>query len=459
MIHNIEDSNVNEYISLVRKNNEGHERYVHVITFGCQQNERDSETILGLCLDMGYTKTDDPEKADLIIINTCAIREHAEVKALSMLGRFKAQKKKNPDLLIGVVGCMAAEPHRADMLKKDFHYVSFTAEPNMLHKIPELISKKMLDGKRSFVFGQDSGDIYEGAPSVRREKHRAWVSIMYGCNNFCSYCIVPYVRGRERSRNSEDILNECRSLVDSGVKEITLLGQNVNSYNADLTFPELISAVAEIPGDFIIRFMTSHPKDTSEELISVMKKHSPKIAPFFHLPLQSGSSEILRRMNRTYDRERYLDIAMSLKENIPGIALSTDVIIGFPGENDGDFADTMDILRKVEFDNVYAFLFSPREGTRAAKMEGKVPRADMDRRMAELLAFQDELSLKLNMKYENSKQRVLVDSIDEKTKIFSGRTLTNKLVYFSAGGDCIGEFVNVKITKACPYHLLGEIEK
>lgn len=459
MVLSIENSNVNEYISLVRNRNAGHERNVHVITFGCQQNERDSETILGLCQEMGYIKTDDPDKADLIIINTCAIREHAEVKALSMLGRFKALKKKNPDLLVGVVGCMAAEPHRADMLKKDFHYVSFTAEPNMLHKIPELIARKMHDGKRSFVFGKDEGDIYEGAPSVRREKHRAWVSIMYGCNNFCSYCIVPYVRGRERSRNSEDILNECKSLVDSGVKEITLLGQNVNSYNADMTFPELISAVAEIPGDFIIRFMTSHPKDTSEELISVMKKHSPKIAPFFHLPLQSGSSEILRKMNRTYDRERYLDIALSLKENIPGIALSTDVIVGFPGENESDFADTMDILRKVEFDNVYAFLFSPREGTRAAKMENTVPRADMDKRMADLLAFQDELSLKLNIKYENSIQRVLVDSKDEKTNIFSGRTLTNKLVYFSAEHDCIGEFVNVKITKACPYHLLGETEK
>ena len=288
MIHSIDEARTNEYISLVKKELSGREKFVHVITFGCQQNERDSETIHGLCQEMGYTRTDDSEKADLIIVNTCAIREHAEVKALSLLGRFKAQKKKNPDLLVGVVGCMAAEPHRADMLKKDFHYVSFTAEPNMLHKIPELIARKIIDGKRSFIFGKDEGDIYEGAPSVRRESHRAWVSIMYGCNNFCSYCIVPYVRGRERSRNSNDILLECRELVESGVKEITLLGQNVNSYNADMTFPELISSVAQIPGDFIIRFMTSHPKDTSDELISVMKKYSPKIAPFFHLPLQSG---------------------------------------------------------------------------------------------------------------------------------------------------------------------------
>ena len=461
MIRNITESETTKYISLVKEANYGLDRKAHVITFGCQQNERDSEAILGLCYEMGYTKTDDAEDADLIIINTCAIREHAEVKALSLLGRFKAQKKRNQELIVGVVGCMAAEPHRADMLKKDFHYVSFTLEPNMLHRIPELVARKMLDGKRSFVFGTDEGDIYEGIPAVRRENHRAWVSIMYGCNNFCSYCIVPYVRGRERSRESSDILKECRTLVENGVKEITLLGQNVNSYNADMTFPQLLSAVAEIPGDFIIRFMTSHPKDASDELISVIKRYTPKIAPFFHLPLQSGSSEILKKMNRTYDRDRYLRIAEALKENIPSIALSTDVIIGFPGESDNDFRDTMDILRRVEFDNVYAFLFSPREGTRAARMDNPVLRTDMDRRMAELLEYQDELSLKLNLKYEGRVERVLVDSCElkENERIFCGRTLTNKLVYFTADVECVGEFINVKITNARPYHLIGEAEK
>ena len=460
MIRDINDAGTTEYISRVKEINRGQKKYVHVITFGCQQNERDSETILGLCTEMGYTKTDDLELADIIIINTCAIREHAEVKALSLLGRFKALKKKKPELIVGVVGCMAAEPHRADMLKKDFHYVTFTLEPNMLHRLPELVARKLCDGKRSFIFASDEGDIYEGAPSVRRENHRAWVSIMFGCNNFCSYCIVPYVRGRERSRSSSAILDECRELVNSGVKEITLLGQNVNSYNAELSFPELLKAVAEIPGDFIIRFMTSHPKDASSELVSVMKKYSPKIAPFFHLPLQSGSSEILKRMNRTYDRERYLKIALELKENIPGIALSTDVIIGFPGESDEDFSGTMDVLRKVEFDNVYAFLFSPREGTRAAKMTDTLPRADMDRRMADLLAFQDETSLRLNKSYEGCVERVLVDSseIRENIEVFSGRTLTNKLVYFTSDKNYIGEFINVKITKACPYHLMGEAE-
>lgn len=460
MIHSINDINVREYISLVKKSNEGKTRYAHVITFGCQQNERDSETVMGLLSEMGYIPTDNADIADVIIINTCAIREHAEVKALSLLGRFKAQKKRNPDLIVGIVGCMAAEPHRAEMLKRDFHYVTFTLEPNMLHRIPELIARKLVDGKRSFVFGCDEGDIYENSPAVRREKHRAWVSIMFGCNNFCSYCIVPYVRGRERSRRSEDILAECRELIASGVKEITLLGQNVNSYKADKSFPELLSAIADIEGDFIIRFMTSHPKDTSSDLIGVMEQHGPKIAPFFHLPLQSGSNRILKEMNRTYTRERYLSIVKELRAAIPNIALSTDVIIGFPTETDSDFEDTMSILRDVRFDNVYAFLYSPREGTRAAKMDGAVDRAVKDKRMAELLALQDKLSLEKNMPYEGSVERVLTDSYElrEGRRILSGRTLTGKLVYFESELP-VGEFTNVKIIKACPYHLLGEAVK
>ncbi len=459
MIYSINDTSAAEYISLVKKINQGVKKFASVITFGCQQNERDSETVMGYLVNMGYEITDNPDIADVIILNTCAIREHAEVKALSMLGRFKARKRQNPDLIVGVVGCMAAEPHRADMLKKDFHYVSFTLEPSLLHLIPELVAKKLTDGKRSFVFGDDRGDIYEDAPAVRRDKHKAWVSIMYGCNNFCSYCIVPYVRGRERSRNSRDIIKECRDLVALGVREITLLGQNVNSYKSDLTFAALLNEIARIDGDFIIRFMTSHPKDTSLELIRVMKEHTPKIAPFFHLPLQSGSNRILKEMNRTYTRERYLEIACELKKNIPNIALSTDVIIGFPTESDEDFEDTLDILRRVKFDNVYAFLYSPREGTRAAKMAGAVERGIKDKRMSELLKLQDRLSLEKSLKYEDTMQRVIVDSFEMKDgrRICVGRTLTNKLVYFESNAE-IGEFINIKITKACPYHLLGEAE-
>ncbi len=460
MIHSINDTKTKEYISLVRAITEGKDLRAFALTFGCQQNERDSEVALGYASAMGYTLADSPESADLIIVNTCAIRQHAEEKALSMLGRFKALKRAKPNLLIGVIGCMAAEAHRAEMIKRDFHYVSFTLEPNMLHRLPELVYKKLEYGKRSFVFGEDEGDIYEDAPSVRREGHRAWVSIMYGCNNFCSYCIVPYVRGRERSRSSADVLSECRELIKSGVKEITLLGQNVNSYKSDLTFAELISNIAEIDGDFIIRFMTSHPKDTTDELISVMAKYTPKIAPYFHLPLQSGSSAVLSAMNRTYTKEKYLEVAKKLRAAVPNIALSTDVIIGFPGESDEDFLETLDVLESVRFDMVYSFLYSKRVGTRAAKFDNFVPREIMDERMAKLLDIQDKISFERNLAYENNTERVLVDSYEMRgaTKVYSGRTLSNKLVYFEAEAANVGEFIKVRIEKACPFHLLGTAE-
>ncbi len=460
MIHSISDTKTKEYISLVANINEGSTKRVFAVTFGCQQNERDSEIALGYASAMGYTPTDAPEDADLIIVNTCAIRQHAEEKALSMLGRFKALKKAKPDLIIGVIGCMAAEPHRAELIKRDFHYVSFTLEPNMLHRIPELVYRKLEDGKRSFVFGTDEGDIYENASSVRREGHRAWVSIMYGCNNFCSYCIVPYVRGRERSRDSADVLTECRELIAAGVKEITLLGQNVNSYKSDLSFAELLSAIAEIDGDFIIRFMTSHPKDTTDALISVMAKYTPKIAPYFHLPLQSGSTGVLLAMNRTYTKEKYLEVARKLREAVPNIALSTDVIVGFPGETEEDFIETLDVLETVRFDMVYAFLYSKREGTRAAKFENFVPREIMDERMSRLLAMQDKISLERNLAYERKLERVLVDSCENRAgkTVYSGRTLSNKLVNFEAENTNVGEFINVKIEKACPFHLLGTAE-
>ena len=458
MIYNINDFGENKYINLVKDLNRSKERFIYIATFGCQQNEADSEKILGLANSMGYTHTDDPDVADLVIFNTCAIREHAEEKALSMLGRFKGLRKKKPDLVVGVVGCMAAEPHRAEMLKRDFHYVSFTLEPNMIHKLPELIAKKLVDNKRSFVFGEDCGDIYEGAEISRRSVHRAWVSIMYGCNNFCSYCIVPYVRGRERSRNSEDVIDECKSLVKDGVKEITLLGQNVNSYRSDITFPELLRQIASIDGDFLIRFMTSHPKDTSYSLIDVMKEFSPKIAPYFHLPLQSGSTKVLKLMNRTYTKEQFLQIARKLRESVPNIALSTDVIVGFPSETDEDFDETMDVLSSVRFDMVYSFLYSPRVGTLAAKMPEVVPREVKDERMAKLLVLQDGISLEKNLPYVGKDVRVLVDSFEERCgeQIYTGRTETNKLVHFKGDGVRIGDFAFVEIEKAQPFDLIGK---
>ncbi len=459
MILNIYDTDYKAAVMKVRPYVESAGLRAYVMTFGCQQNEADSEKIRGMFEDMGYILSDDYRECSLIIVNTCAIREHAEMKALSMLGNFRAVKKKNPSLIVGVVGCMAAEPGICEKLKKDFHYVSFTAEPNMLHKIPSLVLKVIEENKRSFIIGEDGGNIVEGAPAVRVGGHKAWVSVMYGCNNFCSYCIVPYVRGRERSRRSEDVIKECEALAKSGIKEITLLGQNVNSYKSDITFAELLEKAANIPGDFIIRFMTSHPKDASDALIDVMKRYRSKIAPFFHLPLQSGSNNILKKMNRTYDRERYLSLVYKLREAIPDIALSTDVIIGFPGESDKDFADTMEILRTVNFDVVYSFLYSPREGTRAFEMTDTVDDSVKDSRMKELLLLQDKISYEKNLPYVGKRVRVLVDSMSKRADIntYTARTLTNKLVHFKSEKNHIGEFIDLEIEKAGAYDLFGKI--
>ena len=455
MIYNVKDKDVYEYIDKVKLINSEYPKKVCIFTFGCQQNEADSEKILGMAEAMGYERTEDADSADLIILNTCAIRQHAEEKALSMLGRFKALKRKNKDLIIGVCGCMAAEAHVMELLKNDFHYVTFTLEPNMLHKMPGLIFKYLNDTKRSFVIGEDKGDITEGMPVTRRYGHKAWVSIMYGCNNFCSYCIVPYVRGRERSRAKEQILSECRELVRDGVKEITLLGQNVNSYKGESDFASLLESIARIDGDFIIRFMTSHPKDVSDSLIEVMRKYTPKIAPYFHLPLQSGSNRILKLMNRTYDREKFLSIVDKLRESIPEICLSTDVIVGFPSETEDDFLDTLDILSKARFDMVYAFKYSPREGTPAAKMQDAIPMEIKEDRISRLLKLQDGISYENNINYVGKKVTVLVDSMSKRKDrdTVNARTFTNKLVHFEADESLIGKYLDVKIERAGVYEL------
>ncbi len=455
MIYDLKNSDFPEYIGRVRLLNAGTSSKVYIFTFGCQQNEADSEKILGMSEAMGYERTDTPDDADLIILNTCAIRQHAEEKALSMLGRFKSLKKRNSDLIVGVCGCMAAEEHVKELLKSDFHYVTFTLEPNMLHRIPELIYRAITDRKRSFVIGEDKGDIAEGMPITRRYGHKAWVSIMYGCNNFCSYCIVPYVRGRERSRSSAEILTECRALIDDGVKEITLLGQNVNSYKGECDFASLLERISEINGDFIIRFMTSHPKDVSDTLIDVMSKNAPKIAPYFHLPLQSGSDRILRAMNRTYNRDRFLSIVDKLRKRVPGICLSTDVIVGFPSETEEDFLDTLEVLKTARFDMVYAFKYSPREGTPAAKMQDMIDTAVKEERIERLLRLQDSISLENNEKYVGSAETVLVDSLSKRKGMntVNARTFSNKLVHFEGDESMIGKYISVKIERAGVYEL------
>lgn len=460
MIYNVSESDFHLYRERVKSLNGDTEKKVYVFTFGCQQNEADSERILGIAKSMGYNPCLDADDADMIILNTCAIRQHAEEKALSMLGRFKSLKKRKNDLIVGVCGCMAAEEHIKELLKTDFHYVTFTLEPNMLSKLPFLVYRALIDGKRSFIIGQDQGDIAEGMPAVRQHRHKAWVSIMYGCNNFCSYCIVPYVRGRERSRASSDILSECRALVENGVKEITLLGQNVNSYRGDCDFPDLIERIANIDGDFIIRFMTSHPKDVSDRLIEVMSRYSPKIAPYFHLPLQSGNNRILKAMNRTYNRERFLGIVDKLRTAIPGICLSTDVIVGFPSETEEEFLDTLDVLKKARFDLVYAFKYSPREGTPAAKMADKVDDSIKDDRIARLLELQDSISLENNVEYVGTTVTVLVDSLSKRKNMntVNARTYSNKLVHFEGDESLLGKFVEVKIERAGAYELYATIK-
>ena len=462
MIVSFSDKEIQNAVSAVRTRLSGREHFAYVYTFGCQQNEADSEKIRGILKAMSYTVTDTPDNADIVILNTCAVRRLAELKALSMVGNFKEKKHRNPDFILGIAGCMTAEPHIVEQIKKSFHYVSFTVNPGMIHKIPELVLSTLSGNPRKFVLDTDNENVIEDVEAVRQSASRAWVSVMHGCNNFCSYCIVPYVRGRERSRESADVIEECRELIRLGYKEITLLGQNVNSYKSDMNFAALLKRIAEIPGDFIVRFMTSHPKDASDELISLMGEYGGKIAPHFHLPLQSGSDRILKAMNRTYDMERYLSIVEKLRRVSPDIAITSDIIMGFPGESDEDFEDTMSALEKIRFDMVYSFNYSPREGTRAEKMENAVPEEKKCERMTRLLKRQTQISREMNEKYLGTEQRVLLDSVDFKDgkQIYNARTDTNKLVHIENGEILpIGEFITVKIDRIGAFDLFGKIIK
>lgn len=429
-----------------------------IVTFGCQQNEADSEKIRGMTDSMGYDRAARAEDADLILLNTCAIREHAELKALSVIGSYKHVKEKDPSVVIGVLGCMTAEAHRVEQLKTRYPYVSFTLEPAALHKLPETLASVLQKKKRSFALGAPD-IVVEGIPTVRTERHRAWLSIMYGCNNFCSYCIVPYVRGRERSRKSEDVIAEMRALVASGAKDITLLGQNVNSYRSDIDFPTLVERLDEIEGDYVLRFMTSHPKDVSDRLIEVLgvAKHAEC---HFHLPLQSGSDRILREMNRHYTIERYLSVVEKLRKSVPDIALTSDIIVGFPGETEEDFEQTLAILKTVRFDSIYSFIYSPRKGTPAAEKENAVPAAVQSERFSRLLALQADIAHEKNLPYVGRDVRVLIDGVSKNDEtVYSGRTDSGKLVHVKAEPSDVGQFKTVHIDKAESFALFGTIKK
>ncbi len=425
--------------------------------FGCQQNEADAERIAGIAEAMGYVPAEGREDADLIVINTCAVREHAELRALSNTGGLKKLKKKNPGLIIAVCGCMAQEQSRTDQLMGSYPYVDIVFGTDRIHTLPELVSKVRERRERIFAVTRaphsEFGNIAEGLPAVRPVRHRAWLSVMYGCDNFCSYCIVPYVRGRERSRRERDVLDEARAYIADGAKEITLLGQNVNSYRGEegFDFPSLLLAVCELEGDFRVRFMTSHPKDCSDRLIETCRH--PKAAPHIHLPFQSGSDRILKLMNRHYTVSQYLERVETIRRVLPDAALTTDVICGFPGETESDFEGTLEVVRQSRFDMIFTFLYSPRPGTRAAEMEDQVPHEVKVRRFGALSELENSIARENNEALVGSVQRVLCDEAGE---ICTGRSGQNKPVSFTSASARVGEFTDVVIKSAEAYRLCGE---
>ena len=432
----------------------------YIQTFGCQQNEADSERLAGLCAAMGYVKTALPEEAELILVNTCAVREHAEKKALSIIGSYKHIKDQNPALIIGVGGCMVTQKARADKLKGSYPYVSFTFDTGAVDRVPALLDHALNGGKREFVLS-DEWKIAEGIPIRRESKHMAWLSIMYGCNNFCSYCIVPYVRGRERSRSAEAILEEARALIDDGARDITLLGQNVNSYDGGpydgrrVDIAELMHRICALDGDFRLRFMTSHPKDASDRLIEAMAEEE-KVVKHFHLPVQSGSDRILRAMNRKYTAGAYLEKIAKIRAAVPDVSLTSDIIVGFPGETEEDFQATLDMMKAADYDMVFSFIYSPRAGTPAASMPDQVPREVSSERMDRLLALGASIADRRNERFVGRRIRVLAEDVSKTdATMLTGRGDPVRPVHFAGDRSLIGQFVEVEITGAKTYCLEG----
>lgn len=430
-------------------------------TYGCQQNENDTERIRGILEECGFGFTDEPEKADIIIYNTCAVRENAEQKVFGRLGILKHMKETRRDLIVGLCGCMIQQGHITETIKEKYPHVNLIFGTHTLHRLPELLWDVLSKRKRVIDIEDSDGYIAEGIPVKRENDSKAWVSVMYGCNNFCTYCIVPYVRGRERSRKSENILSEIKELVKSGVTEITLLGQNVNSYGKDLDenidFSDLLRMVNEIDGLSRIRFVTSHPKDFSDKLIDTMAE-CDKVCKQLHLPFQAGNDRVLKEMNRGYTKAEYLDKIARLKAKIPDIALSTDVIVGFPTETNEDFRDTIDVLKTVEFDNIFSFIYSRREGTPAAKLDFVLSEDEIHKNFNELLEVQNEISLKKNVAFEGKTVEVLVDGTSKTDScMLSGRMDNTKIVNFPGDPGLEGKYVKVKITKAHTWSLNGEL--
>ena len=435
------------------------EKY-HIVTYGCQMNVHESEKIAGILRRVGYQEETTLEDADIIVFNTCCIRENAENHAFGNIGALKKLKKRKPHLLIAVGGCMTQEKGKTDVLKEKFPFIDIMFGALNLEDLETLIKRKKSQKKRVIEVKETEGEIVEFDDAYRTSYPNAWVNIMYGCNNFCSYCIVPYVRGRERSRKPENIINEVKNLVAEGYKEITLLGQNVNSYGTDgktgMTFAELLDNIASIEGKFRIRFMTSHPKDFNEDVVKVMQKHR-KICRLVHLPVQSGSNDILKAMNRRYTREKYLDEVKMLKSYFPEAEITTDIIVAFPGETEEDYLQTEALVKEVDFASAFTFVYSPRQGTKAATMENQIAADVQKQRITRLVDLVNSLTRKKSEKYLGKTIEILCEGFDEKKGFYLGRDEFGRMGYFACDKNVVGEFVNLKVTRANGISLFGEL--
>jgi len=454
------DLSVDYEVQIDRGGQLGEGKCYYLTTFGCQMNEHDSEVIAGILESIGFEAVSAPENADLIVINTCAVRKKPEEKVGTLLGKLKPLKEQNKELLVAVGGCMTQQAELAEYIKQRFSYVNLIFGTHSLPRLPQLLEEATIKRKTVIDLEEIASD--RGALPIKRVgKSKAWLPVIYGCNNFCSYCVVPYVRGRERSRPLEEVVNEARTLVREGYLELTLLGQNVNSYGLDrpekYDFADLLLELNRIDGLSRIRFMTSHPKDLSARLIEAVAS-GEKICEHFHLPVQSGSNRILELMNRRYNREHYLDLVSDIKAQIPGVAVTSDIIIGFPGETEEDFADTIRLLEEVRFDNTFAFIYSPRRGTKAAELKDNEPRKIKEQKLLQMSAIQQRISLEKNLELMGQVVEVLVEGRSKSnSRMQTGRTRTNKLVHFPSTQQLTGNLVWVKITESKTWNFSGEL--
>ena len=453
--------NRDKFIQKVLEKNTGKNLKYIILTMGCQLNENDSEKLAGMLTNMGYTETDNLKDADLVLFNTCCVRENAEERLFGKLGEIK-KLKETKDVILGVGGCMMQEPIMLEKIKRSYHFVDLVFGTHTLQNLPENLYKVLNTRKKVKDVIDIDGEVYEGLPIKRNSDYKASVTIMYGCNNFCTYCIVPYVRGRERSREPEKILEEVQSLAKENYKEITLLGQNVNSYKGNdkiKNFAELLNEVCKIDGIEKVNFISPHPKDFTDDVIDAIAKNE-KVTRIIHLPLQAGNTKVLKEMNRKYTKEQYLELAEKIMTRVPGAVLSTDIIVGFPGETDEEFEDTLDVVRKVNFEQIFMFIYSKREGTIAAAREDQVPEENKHIRFDKLKELYESRVDENNEKYIGTVQKILIEGKSKNNdNTFEGRTSTNKVVIFMPDEESkIGDIVKVKITEARKWYLKGEIE-